>query len=129
MATQYEVRQIIVDLSAAFPDWKPPNMAGTIKQYEDALKGCQVDLLKQAADRCRDSCLFFPKIAELRKAYAEIRVAYYPNSKDSNESWKDKEWKPIAAKTQKMLDDFRARMVSRGLWKEARRNALETGDR
>jgi hypothetical protein len=120
MAATYEVKQIIVDLAAAFPDWKPSNMAGTLKQYEEALMGFPADMLRRAADRCRDSCIFFPKIAEIRKAIGEIQAVERPNIQGADESWKDKPW-VLTPEMQKRWDDFRQHMVDTGKWKEARR--------
>ena len=117
MAALYEVKQIITGLSACFPDWKPPNLAATMKEYEEALAGYPVDLLKCAADRCRDVCIFFPKIAEIRKALVEIHTADVPNTSAGYE-----EKVPISPKMQHHMDDFRQHMVDSGKWKEARRS-------
>ena len=120
MAALYEIKQIIANLSACYPDWKPSNLEETVQQYEDALKNYPLALLERAADRCRDACLFFPKIAEIKKAIAEIRSADAPTSQYSDDSWKDKKWEPISPEIQKYLDDFRQKMVKKGMWKEGR---------
>jgi len=115
MAARYEIKALVIDLAAAYPDWKPPNLEATVKQYEDALMGFPIDLLRQAADRCRDTCLFFPKIAEIRKAIGEINTANVPNT-----SSEYMEKVPISPEIQEYLSNFRRHMEERGMWREAR---------
>jgi len=115
MATPLEVNQIMIGLSAAFTDWKPTNLKATTEAYEEALRVYPYDLLKRAADRCRDVCLFFPKIAEIRKAINEIKTADVPNT---SAAYMEKV--PLSQEMEKYLNDFRQTMVMKGKWREAR---------
>jgi hypothetical protein len=124
MAALYEIKQVITDLAAAYPDWKPPHIDQTIKQYEKALEHYPIDLVRRASDRCRDVCIFFPKIAEMRKAISEIQAANAPFSQYSDELWKDLKWEPRSAEMQKKMDAFRKHMIDTGKWKDNRRGHL-----
>lgn len=115
MATKLEINNIMIHLQAAYPDWKPKNLDATLQAYEEALIGFPVDLLRKAADRCRDTCLFMPKMAEMRKAINEIHVADIPNT---SAAYMEKI--PISPEIQKHLADFRKHMEDKGMWKEAR---------
>jgi hypothetical protein len=118
MAALYEIKQIITDLALAYPDWKPRDMAGTIKQYEESLKGFPVDLLQRATNRCRDSCVFFPKISEIRRAISEMTSSV---SSSPGGVWPEAvRTGPISPEIEKYLADFRHKMVSQGKWKESR---------
>ena len=72
MATETEMDEVLTDLADAFPDWRPGNISLTFQQYKASLKMYSAELLRQAARRCIDSCMFFPKIAEIKKAIAEL---------------------------------------------------------
>ena len=118
MATKLEINNLMIGLSAAYPDFKPKNLDETVKAYEEALQGFPADLLKHAVDRCRDTCLFFPKISEIRKAISEINAAAVKNT---CAIWPDDvRTGPISPEIQKYLDDFRRHMEERGMWREAR---------
>ena len=111
-AAKYEVKQVILDLMASFPDWKPQNLDNTIAQYEDAFAPYPLDVLEKAAKRCRDSCMFFPKIAEIRKAINEIRGADVPNTESID-------WRTIPPRTKEMeefMAEFRRKMERKGKW-------------
>ena len=119
MAAQYEIKQILLNLMAAYPDWKPSSLDKTIEQYITALQQYKVETIEHAANVCRDTCLFFPKIAEIKKAINESfrgeteRLYYY----NKNEEMKPCEYTPELAK---MLADFRQHMIDKGKWKEHR---------
>jgi hypothetical protein len=117
MATDQEIDSIIGDLTAAFPEWKPPQPGATLKQYEDALRQYPADLLRRIANRCRDACLFFPKISEFHKAAAEIRAAENDTRNRNNDFPKT----PPSPEMQAYLDNFRRAMVESGKWKEGRK--------
>lgn len=73
MATNAEIDEVLIPLMDAFPKWIPGSMSSTLDQYHKALGKYPKDLLQRAADRCLDSCLDFPKIAEIVKAIMAIR--------------------------------------------------------
>jgi len=75
MATDSELDEILFDLAEAFPDWKPPSPQSTFNQYKASLKMYPAETLRHAARRCIDSCMFFPKIAEIKKAINELPKA------------------------------------------------------
>lgn len=116
MAALFEVKQIILNLMASFPDWKPPNQEKTIEQYAVALQGFKVDTIEHAANVCRDTCLFFPKIAELKKAISESYQADTQKSYEDNkrDEFKKAEYTPELAK---YIDDFRQHMIEKGRWR------------
>jgi hypothetical protein len=72
MAAKYEIDKILLDLAAAFPEFKPDDMSATVAQYADALAVYPVALLEQAAKDCRDSCKYFPHISDIKAAVAVI---------------------------------------------------------
>ena len=124
-AAKYEVKQIVLDLMASFPDWKPQNLDNTIAQYEDAFAPYPLDVLEKAAKRCRDSCLFFPKIAEIRKAINEIHGADVPDT-----SYVD--WTKIPARSAKMeefMAEFRRKMEKKGKWNMKRPDSATVFDK
>ena len=84
MATDTELDEILSDIAEAFPDWKPGSMSSTFAQYKEPLRKYTAETLRHAARRCMDSCVFFPKIAEIRKAIAELPQPgnYQPESWD-----------------------------------------------
>ena len=111
-AAKYEVKQVILDLMASFPDWKPQHLDNTIAQYEDALAPYPLAVLEKAAKRCRDTCLFFPKIAEIRKAINELSAANVPNTEYVD-------WTKIPPRSEKMesfMAEFRRKMEQKGKW-------------
>jgi len=124
-AAKYEVKQIVLDLMASFPDWKPQNLDNTIAQYEDAFAPYPLAVLEKAAKRCRNSCLFFPKIAEIRKAINEIHGADVPDT-----SYVD--WTKIPARSAKMeefMAEFRRKMEKKGKWNMKRSDSATVFDR
>ena len=118
MAARYEVKQVVLDLMASFPDWKPQNLDNTIAQYEDAFMSYPLAVLEKAAKRCRDSCLFFPKIAEIRKAINEIHAVEVPDTQEID-------WRTIPPMSEKMrqhMDAFRLHMEQKGKFSIRRPN-------
>jgi len=115
MSTKLEINNLMIGLSAAYPDFHPKNLDATIKAYEESLQGFPADLLKKAVDRCRDTCLFFPKIAEIRKAINEITTASVPNT---SAAYMEKT--PLSPAMSEYLDNFRQAMVDAGKWHEYR---------
>jgi hypothetical protein len=122
VAASYEVKAIMKDLADAFPDWKPGDPKGTFEQYERALSPFPYDLLKRAVARCIDSCTFFPKIAEIRKAVSELTA-----NKTTFEADKYFEKQPTSPEVQNYIDEFRRKMIAKGNWREHGRN--HTGGR
>ena len=115
MASPLEIKKLLLDLSAAYSDWRPPDMKSTLEQYERSLARYPLELLEQAMDRCRDTCLFFPKIAEIRKAANELNTPTPETVRDVPPK------KVTSPEIQAMLDDFRRHMVDSGKWNEAHR--------
>jgi len=74
MANDSEMDEVLIDLAEAYPDWRPPSVQATFNQYKNSLRAYSKETLQHAARRCIDSCLFFPKIAEIRKAIYELRA-------------------------------------------------------
>jgi hypothetical protein len=115
MAARAEVRALLTRLAAAFPEWRPPDMRATLAEYEEALAMYPLELLGKAVKACRDSCEYFPKIAQIKRAAAELNA-----NKDTR--LPDFEKVPISLQIQAYLDEFREKMVKSGKWKERRRN-------
>lgn len=114
MATFLEVAKIMTDLTAAFPDFDPPDRNATLKQYHESLKHYPMDLLEKAKERCRSTCYKFPMIADLRKAADEIHAA---EANKTYQADKQQEKKSISPEMEKYLDDFRQKMIASGKWK------------
>ena len=118
-AAKYEVKQVVLDLMASFPDWKPQNLDNTIAQYEEALMNYPLAVLEKAAKRCRDSCMFFPKIAEIRKAINEIHSSDVPDTSI--------DWTKVPARSAKMeefMAEFRRKMEKKGKWNMRRPDSV-----
>ena len=118
MAEPKEIEEILADLADAYPDWRPANMTSVFRQYVESLRNFSPELIKQAANRCRDTCTFFPKIAELRKAIEQIRLTYV---RDTSQPYMEKI--PITPEIEKMINDFRRKMEDEGKWRTGRRHA------
>ena len=124
MAALFEVKKIITGLMAAFPDWKPTDLEKTLDQYADALKGYKVETIQTAVDACRDSCAFFPHIAELKKA---INEAWQATTQKSREADKYAEFHPnYSPESQRLMAELRQRMIDKGLWREHRKSPNAT---
>jgi hypothetical protein len=116
MATKEEIKEIIIELSAGYPDWKPPDINATLRVYQNALEDYPADLLRRAAKRCLDGCLFFPKIAEIKRAIGEITA-----NADTMSGRENFQKAITSPKVQAYLDEFRQRMVNSGKWTEGHR--------
>ena len=119
MATQTEVENILISLADAYPDWKPPSIIAVFKQYHDALNRYPTDLLQRAVLRCRDTCVYFPKIAEIKKAIADIRAGESPRYEPADLS----KAVPCPPEVQKKMDELRANWVKTGKIKDGRQHA------
>jgi hypothetical protein len=117
MATANEMDEILRRLANSYPDWKPPSMAATFQEYKLSLAKFPAELLRRAVDRCKDSCLFFPKIMEIKRACAEIVATDSPIYDK-----KDFEKQVISPETSALIAAFRAKMVEQGKWKEGRKH-------
>lgn len=115
MAAKYEVHNLIVHLAAAYPEFKPDNMAATLAEYEDALGGYPLDMLEHAITSCRNTYDYFPKISQIRKACADL------NANKTTYGGEQFDKQPMSPKVREYLDAFRQRMVDSGKWTEGHR--------
>jgi hypothetical protein len=115
MAAKFEIRKILTDLAAAFPEFKPDDMTATLEQYADALQQYKVETIQAAANACRDSCQFFPHIADLKKAIDQAWQATAQKNYEANkaEEFKKAEYTPELAQ---FIADFRQKMINKGKW-------------
>ena len=115
MAAKYEVKKILIDLTAAFPDWKPIDLDATLDQYAEGLQQYKMETIETAVNACRDACLYFPKIAEIKKA---IDQAWQATAQKNYEANKADEFKKAAYTPElaQFIADFRQHMIDRGVW-------------
>ena len=114
MSTFEEVSEIILKLSAVFPEWRPLDMQETLAGYYESLQKYPFPLLQKAAARCRETCEYFPRVAQLCKAADDIHSAY---EKATYNAQKQEDKKPLSPEIRKHLDEFRARMVKERKWR------------
>lgn len=124
MSTFEDVSEIILKLAAVFPEWRPLNMQETLAGYYETLQKYPFPLLQKAAARCKETCTYFPRVADLCKAAGEIHAAWEKATYDSQKQF-DKQ--PMAPNVRKHLDDFRARMVKDRKWRVTPRKRDEWG--
>lgn len=67
------VSQVLADLVDALPPQQPLT-AGAAEVYRRNLADVPPALLQQAAERCIRTCRWFPRVAEIREAAAEIAL-------------------------------------------------------
>lgn len=72
MATREGVAQTLIVLSTAYPRFQPPKE--TAQVYMSLLADIPDELLKAAAVHHATNSIFFPSVAELRSAAAELRA-------------------------------------------------------
>lgn len=114
MAAKYEINALLKGLAASYPDWKPKDPGATMEQYEDSLQQFPLTLLEKAIRRCRDTCLFFPKIAEIRKACSEVNIQY--TYRDENDPAYKQFMAEYKAQARINMDRHIARMRAEGKW-------------
>lgn len=113
MSTFEEVSEIILKLSAVFPEWRPLDMQETLAGYYEILQKYPFPLLQKAAARCKETCDFFPRVSQLREAADGIHSAY---EKATYNAQKQLDKQPMSPEIRKRLDEFRARMVKERKW-------------
>jgi len=124
MSTLEDVSEIILKLAAVFPEWGPMNMQETLAGYHESLQRYPVALLQKAAARCKETCTYFPRVAQLREAADEIHAAQEKSTYDAQKQF-DKQ--PMAPNVRKYLDDFRLKMVKERKWRVTPRKRDEWG--
>jgi hypothetical protein len=119
MATDTDIEEVLIDLSEAYPDWKPPSVIATFTQYKQALRNYSKGTLQRAARRCMDSCVFFPKIAELKKAVYELP----PEGTYQADNAKDLVFVPPPPEVKEAIEGLIAKWTACGYTSPARRKA------
>ncbi len=114
MSTFEEVSEIVLKLSAVFPEWRPLDMQETLAGYYETLQKYPFPLLQKAAARCKETCDFFPRVSQLREAADDIHSAY---EKATYNAQKLEDKKPLSPEIRKYLDEFRERMVKERKWR------------
>lgn len=72
MATEKEIQKALLVLSAAYPRFDLPDE--TVSIYCRLLVDLDFDTLKAATLQCATTCKFFPTVAEIRDAAAELKI-------------------------------------------------------
>ena len=76
-----ETIALVAKLVAAFPNREIP--AATVKVYVSHLSGISAHLLATAVDELIQTSVFFPTIAELRKAAAQAKLGNVPSAEEA----------------------------------------------